>query len=268
MMDILNGKIRLYNYELSPVGFPSQYNQKGIFLRGRDEDEEFVVERVPLDDIEIENTKSDLFKVGRIRFHPDEEDEVYKKLGIEDRDNIKSDKELMDILMQDNIENIKRISKIKSNTLISRMKSLLFSLERSNRTPPHNISSVVLERNTELKNNGKRNEGGMISKILEADKKANEENKVEETLVELSKKVESLEQENKKKDDELNKSQSALQDLLKMVEDMKKENADDKKDKDIDNTKNKKVEKKETKPKPKSKSETTTKKTANSKKEK
>jgi transcriptional regulator with XRE-family HTH domain len=96
--NLLNGKVRVFNYELSPAGFPSQHNQNGVLIRGRDEDEEFVVERVSFDDIESENTKSDLFKVGRLRFAPEEEDEIYKKLGIEDRDNIKTDSELIELL--------------------------------------------------------------------------------------------------------------------------------------------------------------------------
>jgi hypothetical protein len=219
-LDILNGKIRVYNYERSPVGFPSQYNQQGVFIRGREEDEEFVVERVALDDIEVENSKSDLFKVGRLRFHPDEEDEIYQKLGIEDRENILSDKQLMDLLMTDSIETVKRISNIKSNTLITRMKSMLFTMERAGKIPPHNISAVVIERANELKNGGKRNPDSEINRILEMDKRAKEERKLKETLEELMKKVEVLEKEKEQKDEIIAKSQAAIEQLLAKVENL------------------------------------------------
>lgn len=220
-IDLLNGKIRVYNYELSPVGFPSQHTSNGVFIRGRDEDEEFVIERVFLDDIESENTKSDLFKVGRLRFHPDEEDEIYKILGIEDRDNIKSDKELIEMLQDDSIENIKMISNIKSSTLLLRMKSLLFTMERNGSIPPHTVSSVVNERVNEVKFGIKRDKNSEINRILEVDKKKNEENKMKTTLEELAKKVQKLEKENNEKDQLLSQSQNALQDLLKMVDELK-----------------------------------------------
>jgi hypothetical protein len=221
-LDILNGKIRVYNYDRSPVGFPSQHTQQGVFIRGREEDEDYVVERVAFDDIEIENSKSDLFKVGRLRFHPDEEDEIYLKLGIEDKENIMSDKQLMELLTTDSIDVVKRISNIKSIILITRMKSMLFNLERSGTTPPHNISAAVIERLNELKNGGKRNPNSEINRILEMDKKANEESKLKETLEELKKKVEILEQEKQQKDETIVKSQIAIEQLLAKVESLTK----------------------------------------------
>ncbi|WP_299831230.1 hypothetical protein [uncultured Metabacillus sp.] len=220
-LDSLNGKIKVYNYEMSPVGFPSQHNIQGVFIRGRDEEESFVVERVALDDIESENTKSDLFRVGRLRFDPKEEDEVYKLLGIEDKSNIKTDKELSAILQDDSIENIKWISSLKSSTLLSRMKTLLFNMERNGLHLPQTIVSVVTERNSELKNGGKRHENSEINRILEAEKKKNEENKLHSIVEQLSKEVESLKKEKEEKDKTLQDSQVAIQDLLKMVNDLK-----------------------------------------------
>lgn len=223
-MDILNGKIKVYNYEMSPVSFPSQHSIQGVFISGRNEDEEFVVERVALDDIESENMKSDLFRVGRLRFDPSEEDEVYKRLGIEDKSNIKSDNELQKILQNDDIENIKWISNLKSTTLLSRMKTLLFNMERNGLHLPQTIVSVVTERNNELKNGGKRHEKSEINRILEAEKKKNEENKLHLMVEELSKKVENLEKQKAEKDQVINESQTAIQDLLKMVNDLKSSN--------------------------------------------
>ncbi|WP_064198985.1 hypothetical protein [Brevibacillus brevis] len=217
-LDILNGKIRVLNYEQSPVGFPSQHNQQGVFIRGRDENEDFVIERVAFDDIEIENSKSDLFKVGRLRFHPDEEDEIYLKLGIEDKENILSDKQLFDLLTNDSIDVIKRISSLKSLSLLTRMKSKLFTMERTGKMPPHTITAVVSERLSELKNGGKRNPDSEINRIMELDKKAQQEGKLQETLDQLMKKVETLEQETKQKDVLLSKSQAAIEDLLAKVD--------------------------------------------------
>ncbi len=221
-IDLLNGKVRVYNFEQSPVSFPSQNNVNGVFIRGRDEDEEFVVERVDFVDIESENTKSDLFKVGRLRFNPDEEDEVYNKLGIEDRDNIKTDKELTLVLKDESVENIKWISNLKSSTLLRRMKSLLFTMERNGTHPPHTVAAIVNERVNEVKFGLKRSENSAINRILESDKKKKDEDKVATQLAELSKKVELLEKEKNEKDELLGQSENAIQLLLKKVEDLTK----------------------------------------------
>ncbi|RNB59534.1 hypothetical protein EDM57_05170 [Brevibacillus gelatini] len=217
-LDKINGKIRVYNYSTSPVGFPSQHNQQGVFLRGRSEDEEYVVERVAFDDIEAENSKSDLFKVGRLRFHPDEENEIYELLGIEDRENIMDDKELAQVLMDDSLDNLKRISKINSMTLITRMKSMLFVLERSGKNPPHNTVEAVTERLNELKNGGKRIQNSVINRMLEEDKKRQEETKLQETVKDLVKQVEMLKKQNEEKDEIIVKSQTAIHQLLDKVE--------------------------------------------------
>jgi arsenate reductase-like glutaredoxin family protein len=222
-MDLLNGKIKVYNYERSPIGFPSQINQKGVFVRGRDEDEEFVVERVLWDDVEIENTKSDIFKIGRLRFNPSEENEIYKKLGIEDKENIMNDTEIIQLLKNDSIENLKRIHKIKSSMLLSRMKQILFIMERGGQIPPHNVTTVLVEHIEELKS-GRKNENSYINKVIEKEKKELEESHLKSTLNNLASEIESLKVEKEKADKEKEESKNALSDLLKMVQNLKAEN--------------------------------------------
>jgi hypothetical protein len=97
-MNLLNGKIRVYNYEKSPVGFPSNVIKNGVFIKGREDNEEYTMARVLWEDVEEENTNSDLFRTGVLRFNPEEEDEIYKKLGIDDKENIKSNKDIINML--------------------------------------------------------------------------------------------------------------------------------------------------------------------------
>lgn len=220
-LDLLNGRVRVYNYNRSSVGFPSMRDQNGVYVRGRDEDESFVVERVLLDDIEIENTKSDIFKVGVLRFHKDEEGEIYKRLGIEDKENIKTDQELIEMLKDDSIENLKKISQINSTLLILRMKNLLFEMERGGDTPLHDVMSVVSERVNELKYKTKRNENSIVNKLINKNNKNNANNEMQKQLEALAKKVEQLEEEKNKV---VTDSQTAITDLLKIVEDLKAEN--------------------------------------------
>jgi hypothetical protein len=230
-IDKVNGKIRVYNYGFSPVGFPSNHIPSGVFIRGRSEDEEFVVERVHWDDIESENTKSDIFKIGLLRFHPDEEDEIYKKLGIEDRENIMADYEMIEFLMTEGIETIKRISNINSMALITRMKSMLFQMERIGKRASHDVVSAVSERLNELISGSRRNPNSVISRILEAEKEKIKKDQLEKTLEDITKRVNELEREReeqtriiKEKDELLRKSQNAIEDLLKQVEKLTKQN--------------------------------------------
>jgi hypothetical protein len=179
------------------------------------------MERVLWEDIELENNKSDIFKTGRLRFNSDEEDEIYEKLGIDDRENIKTDKELMKLLSDDSMENLKKINKIKSLTLLTRMKKILFKMERANKIPPHKVISVVSERCDELKNGGKKNENSVVSKLMEQERKQNEENKLKDTIENLAKEVSILKEEKTKTESQ---STKALSDLLEMVNQLKEEN--------------------------------------------
>lgn len=224
-LDLLNGKVKVYNYEGSPVSFPSNHTVQGVFIRGKDESEDYVIERVAWDDIESENTKSDLFKIGRLRFDPKEEDEAYKLLGIEDRTNILTDNELIAKLQDDSIANIKWISNLKSTNLLARMKNLLFKMERTDIDirVPHNVLAVVTERNNELKFGGKRHENSEINRILKADQKKNEQSALQKQLSEMNEKLAKLEKESKEKDELLNQSQAGMQDLLKIIEGLKSE---------------------------------------------
>lgn len=228
-LDLLNGKVRVYNYETSPVGFPSHHTAQGVFINGRDDEEEFVVERVSFDDVETENTKSDLFKVGRLRFHPDEETEIYVKLGIEDKDNILSDADLISVLQNDSVETIKWISNLKSPTLLLRMKSLLFKMEQNDQKIPRNTLAVVTERSSEIRYGHKRHANSEINRILTSDKKAKEEDQLQKKLSTLEAKFEQLEREKLESDKNLLNSNTALQDLLKIVEDLKSASLDEKK---------------------------------------
>lgn len=222
-MDLLNGKIKVYNYEMSPIGFPSQINEKGVFIRGRNEDEECVVERVLWDDVEIENSKSDIFKIGRLRFNSKEENEVYDKLMIDDRENIMNDNELIKLLKNDSIETLKRISKIRSFMLLSRMKQLLFIMERSNQIPPHRVTTVLFERIEEILS-GRKKENSLINQISVNENKEKEESQLKETLTHLSNEIANLKSEKEITDKENTESKNALSDLLKMVQELKAEN--------------------------------------------
>ncbi|MFC0903862.1 hypothetical protein ACFHWD_04050 [Clostridium sp. MT-14] len=222
-MNLLNGKVRVYNYRNSSVGFPSNVLKKGNFISGKDKDKEYTMKRILWEDIEEENANSDIFRTGMLRFHPDEEDEIYKKLGIEDRENILADEDIVKVLLNDSMDNLKRINNIKSFSLITRMKSMLFNLERVGKSAPIDIINVINDRYDSLRNQGKKNEKGYLDSLLEKQKKANNENELTSMIKKLSEEFNNLKQEKQKSEQETKKS---LTDLLKIVQDLKKENAE------------------------------------------
>lgn len=222
-MNLLNGKIRVYNYQDNPCGFPSEIIKDGVYFKGKEDDEEFVMERVAWEDVVNENNKSDVFRIGRLRFNSDEEDEIYEKLGITDKENIKNDKELMKLLKDDSMSNLKYIMKLKSTLLVSRMRAMLFQMERGGVQPPHYIILAVTEKLEELKGSPK-NPNSQIYKMFEQEKQDKEDGRLRETLIELKKDMAKLQDDKEKKELENQQSQNALQDLLKMVEQLKLEN--------------------------------------------
>jgi len=222
-LSVLTDKVRVYNYQNNPCGFASNTIKDGIFFQGKKEDEDAVMERVTWEDIEGENNKSDVFKIGRLRFNEEDEKEIYAKLGIIDMENIKNDKELIELLKDDSISNLKYIMKIKSTLLISRMRSLLFQMERGGVTAPHYVILAVTEKSEELKGSPK-NEKSQIYKMFEREKQENEDGKLKETLNELKKEMGNLKNDNAQKEKDSKSSQDALAEMLAMVQQLKAEN--------------------------------------------
>jgi hypothetical protein len=84
--------IDVLNYE-GLCAVPSINNTRGELFESGTEDMPTVY---PLSfrDIKVINSKSDIFRTGRLRFNSDEEEEIYEALSIHDRDNIFSEKEI------------------------------------------------------------------------------------------------------------------------------------------------------------------------------
>lgn len=248
-MELINGKVRVYNYEQNPIGFPSDVNKNGIHIEASEDEETPVLEYVLFSDIEQENSKSDIFKTGRLRFHPDEEDEIYQKLFITDRENIVTEQKMRKLLMDSSIENLKKIGNIKSHDLISRMKKAIVDMSMGGVTIPNQIVSVVNERYDELRyTNGNKKTDSYLNRIISSEKSKQEENELLETVNKLAKQVEELKKEKENNEKE---SQNALSDLLQMVQQLKAENESLKITSDINTDDKEKVEDKKTKSKTK-----------------
>ncbi|EKS4345258.1 hypothetical protein QB607_003263 [Clostridium botulinum] len=141
--------IEVLNYEGIAI-LPSSINKDGIVLEmGTTENP--TIEPISFGDIKIANSKTDFFKVGRLRFNKHEEDEIYQELHIIDKENIMSEKEIRDFLQNTSIKTFEKIIKTKSMTLITRMKKILFDLGMANIDVSPRVVSCLNKRYEELK---------------------------------------------------------------------------------------------------------------------
>ena len=226
VLDILNGRVRVYNYERSPIGFPSQSSGQGVFIESREDDEDFVVERVAWEDIEIENSKSDIFKIGRLRFDPKEEDEIYEKLGIHDKENIMNDSEIVKLLQDASVENLKRINKLDSNILLSRLKGMLFEMERKGKEAPRTVITVVLERCEEKKSGSRREEGTkFIDGILNKEKEDKENSELKKNLQKMQERIEAMESNKEEPKEDKKEDKDKMAEVLEKMKQLEEENA-------------------------------------------
>jgi len=129
-----------------------------------------------------------------------------------------NDGELQKLLLDKSIENIKKISKIKSTLLLNRMKKMLFKMERGGKTPPHEVISVVVERNAELKNGGGRNKNSIINRLIEEDNQSKEDLMLKETISELKKELAEVKKEKKSSDN------NDMDKVMKMLEELQEKN--------------------------------------------
>ncbi|WP_061328775.1 hypothetical protein [Clostridium botulinum] len=178
--------IEVLNYEGMAI-LPSSVTPEGIVMEMGTYDNP-VIEPISFRDIKIANSKTDFFKVGRLRFNKQEEDEIYKELHILDKENIMSEKEIRDFLQVTEKETFERIIKIKSLTLITRMKKVLFELGMANIDVSPRVVSCLNKRYEELKfrpnSSSEININDYITKKEEVEIKNDEELKAQKEMFE------------------------------------------------------------------------------------
>lgn len=214
--------IKVYNYEESPCFMPSKIYTEGIKIEAGSEDNPSI-ELISYIDIELENSKADTFRTGRLVFEKDKEDEIYKKLNIHDRENILTENKIRKMLLNDDTSNLIKISKIESMSLITRIKDTMVKMLVSMETISPKIISVVNERYEE-KIYGFKNENSFISRLTNSLKEEEKNNEILEVYKSMKQEVEKLKAEKEQDKNKNKETENALSDLLKMVQDLKAEN--------------------------------------------
>lgn len=183
-----NEIIDVLNYE-GIVVVPSINNPHGQIIQAGTEE---IPSICPLSfrDIKIINSTSQLFRTGRLRFHEEQENEIYKALNIRDRDNVFSENDIRKLLLNPTKDNLKRVKEIKSLELITRIKQILFKMGMAGQDVSNKIVNVINKRNEELKQ-------GKMSSDIELEDKTKENNKdvnldLINTIAEMKKQIEQL----------------------------------------------------------------------------
>lgn len=138
--------IPVYNYSSSICCVGSNIKPEGYLFEGaKNEDEPF---SIPLTFSEIRtiNSQSDIFRNGILRFEKEYEKDVYEALGIRDWQNILTDKEIKNIILNPTPEGLKKIIAINNPAMFERVRGVFVQLRNSKM---YDISMRVAELITE-----------------------------------------------------------------------------------------------------------------------
>lgn len=142
--------IRVYNESASPVilkGLNRAYVVNG--RTGRDP----MIEDIPADDVYYINGKSDVFRVGRLRFDDAEADAIMEELRNPNwRDTVMTSDMIDELIMTPTNDSLRRIIDCTSRPQIERYRAAMVSLQNANRGVADIVSRVIRERYSEIAN--------------------------------------------------------------------------------------------------------------------
>lgn len=181
--------INILNYE-GMVVLPSRVTPQGVKIESGNEEFPSIT---PLSFAEIKyiNSISDTFRIGRLRFEKEIENDVCDKLSITDRENIIGINEIRKMAMDNSLDNLKRIAKINSLQLITRIKQIALEMQINDKAIPSQVNSVLEDRYEELTYNIKKSNSYLNNRI-KAEKEEVENNQSRQEIDELKSQNEKL----------------------------------------------------------------------------
>jgi len=134
--------INVLNYSDSIVSIATNIRPEGyLFEPAMNEQQSFAI---PLSfaEIRIVNSQSAIFREGKLYFDKEYEEEVYKKLGIYDWENILSDTQIRDTILKPTKDKLEKIIKINSLSMFDRIRGMLILMRN---TGMYDISMRVID---------------------------------------------------------------------------------------------------------------------------
>lgn len=134
--------INVLNYSKSLISIPTHINPEGYVFEPSIEENQPTLIPISFSEIRVTNSQSQIFREGYLRFDKEIEADVYEALHIRDWENILSDDEIKDIIINPNKEKLEKLVKITSISLFDRIKSAMTLLVN---TGVYDISQRVID---------------------------------------------------------------------------------------------------------------------------
>ncbi len=148
MSNIDTQNIKVLNYNEIAICVDT-LKEKYIFNASRDGITPTIVQ-VPLNDLQFIYSNTKLITTGWLTFDEDEKEEIFKMLRFADWQNVLTNKDIRDILVNPTRERLQRIINIDNITYFDRVKTAMFELVSDGVDVTAKVSRLVEQRYKEL----------------------------------------------------------------------------------------------------------------------
>ncbi len=155
------------NYGHSPVCISTKY--ENYLIPGAEGD---MPASLPLtiDEIQVVNSSSPVFRVGMLRFEPDVQKDIYEELRIQDWKDILTDAQIEGILLHPTAETLQRLISIESEPYYERIRGIYMGLKNSGADISMKVATAIEARREEFIN--RKNKTDIKVTPIEQDAKA------------------------------------------------------------------------------------------------
>lgn len=179
----------ILNYDTSPIAVSTRTGSV-LIPAGSDN----IPSGIPFsfDDILYINMTTSAFKTGQLWFEPEFENEMYKELRILNSDDIMTNQEIEDIIINPTVEKLERLLAIDDANYFNRCYGVYIGLRNEGVSMSGKIQDIMASRREEFRRN-RRKTGIKIRHVDDAsDAGKNEVNDLKRQLAEMQKQMEKL----------------------------------------------------------------------------
>ena len=141
------------NYDTSPIAVTTRHTNE-LIPAGDDDNPTGVP--FSLDDISYINSTTKVFKIGRLFFEEEYQEEIYDELRIRDWKDIMTNREIYDIILNPTVENLERVIAIDDPMYFDRIYGAYIGLVNTGVDISLNVSNVLKARRKEFASNKRK----------------------------------------------------------------------------------------------------------------
>lgn len=135
------------NHSASPVGVSTKYDS---FLIDGGSDTSPGSLPLSFDEIAVINSKSAVFKIGVLRFEPTVQAELYEALSIPNWEDIMTNEQIRDALLNPTLETSQKILAIENDAYFERIRGMMVSLRNTGADISSRVERMIEQRREEL----------------------------------------------------------------------------------------------------------------------